>query len=229
MKQFELSIHRLSLPPALLALALPFASSAQLPPADSGYEPMAFVNYESPHVHPVDLTPSGAILLVVNTSAATLMVFDATGSAPVLLDTIPVGFDPVSVRARTETEAWVVNHVSDTLSIIDLVQGIVTQTVQTADEPADVIFAGSPERAFVSASAPNLLQVFDSNDPGAVPIDLIIRGEDPRALATDGSSVYAAVFESGNSTTLLAGGFHSATRCSMRDTASSRSQSYAPM
>ena len=33
---------------------------------------------------------------------------------------VPVGLDPVSVRARSNTEAWVVNHVSDSVSIVDL-------------------------------------------------------------------------------------------------------------
>ena len=50
--------------------------------------------------------------------------------------------------------------------------------------------------------------VFDPDSPGAAPTVLDIEGEDPRALAVspDGMSVYAAVFESGNGSTLLGGG-----------------------
>jgi DNA-binding beta-propeller fold protein YncE len=195
-----------------LALALLLlgagTAAADLPAASAGFEPESFVNFETPQVHPIDLTPSGDRLLVVNTAAATLMVFDVTGVRPVLVESIPVGVDPVSVRARNEGEAWVVNLVSDSLSIVDLAAGIVVDTVQTADEPADVIFAGTPERAFVTASQANLLQVFDPNSLGAAPTDVTILGEDPRALAksADGQTVYVAVFESGNGTTLMPGG-----------------------
>ncbi|MFK7992996.1 MAG: YncE family protein [Granulosicoccus sp.] len=192
---------------ALLLLANT-VNAQQLPAADDGFEPMAFVNYESPHVHPLDLTPSKNTLLAVNTAAATLMVFDVSGGSAVLTNSIPVGLEPVSVRARSESEAWVVNHVSDTVSIVDLNTGIVVNTLQTADEPADVIFAGNPERAFVSASQDNLLQVFNVDNPDEDPTDITILGEDPRALAKspDGNSVYLAIFESGNGTTLMPGG-----------------------
>src|SRR4029453_14791443 len=45
----------------------------------------AFVNWESPHVHPLDLAPGGARLLAVNTPDARLEVFDMGGALPVLL------------------------------------------------------------------------------------------------------------------------------------------------
>src|SRR5262249_14268556 len=72
----------------------------------------SFVNWESPHVHPLELTPDGARLLAVNTPDNCLEVFDVTSGAPVKIASIPVGLDPVSVRARTNTEAWVVSHIS---------------------------------------------------------------------------------------------------------------------
>ena len=75
---------------------------------------------------------------------------------------IAVGLEPVSVRARTSSEAWVCNHLSDSLSIIDLSTMSVRATVQTGDEPADVIFAGTAGRAFVTASQLNRVEVFNS-------------------------------------------------------------------
>ncbi len=167
----------------------------------------SFVHWESPHVHPLDLTPSGARLLAVNTADARLEVFDAAGSSLIALPAIPVGIDPVSVRAYGETEAWVVNHISDSVSIVDLVTGRVRATLRTADEPCDVVFAGNPVRAFVSCSQANLVQVFDPQDLHAAPLSIAIDAEDPRALAVspDGRTVYAAIFESGNATTILSG------------------------
>lgn len=123
------------------------------PGTPAGYEPrgvQSFVNWETPQVRPIALTPDRSRLLVVNTAAATLEVFSLASGSPRHLATIPVGLDPVTVRARTNTEAWVVNHVSDSVSIVDLVSGSVTRTLDTADEPCDVVFAGTPTRAFVS-------------------------------------------------------------------------------
>lgn len=167
-----------------------------------------FVNFETPHVHPLELTPDGTLLLAVNTADGQLEVFDTTGPALVQVGAVPVGVDPVSVRALDDDEAWVVNHVSDSISRIDLNGLRVIDTLQTADEPADVVFAGSPPRAFVSCSQVNTVQVFDLADLDAPPVELPIAGEDPRALAVspDGGTVYAAVFESGNATTVLGGG-----------------------
>ena len=157
----------------VLAFAIPVAAQNQ------------HVNWETPHVHPLDLTADGARLLAVNTPDDRLEVFDARGPELVLLAAIPVGVDPVSVRARGNTEAWVVNHVSDSISIVDLVTGRVRATIRTDDEPADVIFAGTPRRAFVSCSQANTIMVFDPEDLDVAPIRIPIEGEDPRALATN--------------------------------------------
>ena len=163
----------------------------------------SFVNWESPHVSPVDLTPDGSLLLAVNTADNRLEVFTVTGGGLTAFGSIPVGLDPVSVRARSNTEAWVVNHVSDTVSVVDLVAMNVIATLYPGDEPADVVFAGAPQRAFVTVSQLNQVLVYDPANLAAPPIVLDIVGEDPRALATDGTTVYAAIFESGNRTTVI--------------------------
>ncbi len=169
-------------------------------------EEPAFVNWESPHVHPLELTPGGDLLLAVDTAAARLEVLDASGTSLRRRFTVPVGLDPVTVRARTADEAWVVNHVSDSISVVDLAARAVVRTIGTRDEPCDVVFAGEPLRAFVSCSQANVVQVFTLT--GDLLATLRITGEDPRALAVspDGTKVYAAIFESGNRSTILGGG-----------------------
>lgn len=162
----------------------------------------SFVNWESPQTHPVELTPDGSRLLVLNTPQSRLLVYSLTTDPPSLVSSIPVGLDPVSVRARSDSEAWVVNLISDSVSIVDLTTGNVKGTINVGDEPHDVVFAGSPERAFVSVAALNQLWVFDAANP-TTPTTLAVQGEDPRALATDGTKVYAAIFESGNKTTIV--------------------------
>ncbi len=174
------------------------------PPTSTG-----FVNFESPHVHPLDRTPDGQTLLACNTSACRVEVFSIGGGGMLTESgSVPVGLDPVAVRARTNTEVWVVNQVSDTVSIVDLGTMNVVRTLVTQDEPCDVVFAGTPQRAFVSCQGTNTVLVFDPANLGAAPLQVAIDAERPRALAVspDGSKVYAAIFESGNATTILGGG-----------------------
>ena len=70
---------------------------------------------------------------------------------------------------------------------------------------ADVVFAGNPVRAFVSCPAENVVQVIDPETLTVIQT-ISIEAERPKALAAspDGSKVYAAIFESGNGSTILA-------------------------
>jgi len=166
----------------------------------------SFVNFETPHVTPLALSSDGGTLLAVNTPDGVLEVFDVTGPQTIHRAAIPVGLDPVTVRFRSATEAWVVNHVSDSVSVVDLTLGAVVRTLATHDEPCDVVFAGG--RAFVSCAQTDEVLVYDLANLSALPTVVAIEGEEPRALAVsaDGSRVFAAVFESGNRSTILGGG-----------------------
>ncbi len=182
---------------ALLLLAsVNTASAVDLP----------FVNWENHPVHALDLSPDGKLLAVAHTADQRVQLFDVSEAAPVSVGHIVVGTDPVSVRFRNDGELWVVNHISDSVSIVDVAARRVRATLATADEPFDVVFAGT--RAFVSCSQANQVLVFDSNNLANAPTVVPIQAEDPRALAvsSDGRSVYAAIFESGNNTTILSGG-----------------------
>jgi len=206
----------------LLRFAIPMLCAVGAVATTSARGQSSFVNWENAHVHPLDMTPDGTKLLAVNTADNRLEVFDLTSGSPQHMASIPVGLDPVSVRARGNTEAWVVNHISDSVSVVDLLAMNVVRSIRTDDEPADVVFAGTPRRAFVSCSQTNTVLVMDPDNPNApivpanpgppqpvgVTLRISIIGEDPRALAVspNGNEVYVAVFESGNNTTILAGG-----------------------
>jgi DNA-binding beta-propeller fold protein YncE len=165
-----------------------------------------FVNWENHPVHPLEITPDGTRLLVTNLPDDRLEVFDISGQSPVHLGSVPVGIDPVSVRAVSDTEAWVVNTISDNVSIVDLGAMNTVRTIAAADEPFDVVFAAG--RAFVSCSQQNLVLVFDMDDLSAPPQQIEIDGESPRAmtLSADGQKVLVAILESGNASTVLGGG-----------------------
>lgn len=169
----------------------------------------SFVNFETPTVHPLDLSPDRTTLAAVNLAAGRVMFFDVADGNPRQIGSVPVGIDPVSVRFRSDTEAWVVNHVSDSVSVVDLPTLRVRATLDTDDEPADVVFAGDPRRAFVSCSQADTVLVFEPESLGMKPKRIKIGAEDPRAMAVspDGKTVYVAIFESGNRSTALPGGF----------------------
>src|SRR5215475_14825679 len=126
-----------------------------------------YVNFEGKQSSPIRLSPDGTRLFAVNTPDARLSVFDVTQPTnPRLIAEIPVGIEPVSVNPRDNDEAWVVNEVSDSISVVSVSQRIVADTIYVKDEPSDVVFAGG--RAFVSASRKNLIAVFDATTHGLI-------------------------------------------------------------
>jgi DNA-binding beta-propeller fold protein YncE len=213
---------RASVLPALMAALLPALAAAQ---------PRAVWNFESGQVRPLAMSPSGRWLFAVNTPDARLEMFHLLSRSFVLWGSVPVGLEPVAVAVRNEDEVWVVNHLSDSISVVDVSEkpGRVVRTLQVGDEPQDVVFAG-PERnlAFVTTAhrgqngpfprsqydSPGVgradVWVFDADDLGdslgGEPLTVLtLFGDKPRALAVspDGSRVYAAVFRSGNQTTTI--------------------------
>lgn len=164
-----------------------------------------FTNFESHQVHPLALSADGSRLFAVNTPDNRLTVFAVTAGGLTIEAEIPVGLEPVSVRPRTPNEVWVVNHLSDDVSVVDLTTMNVRATIPVGDEPADVVFAGTAGRAFVTVSQEDAVKIFDPADLGAPPTVVPVFMNDPRALALrpDGIKVYAASFKSGNATSIL--------------------------
>ena len=187
--------------------------------------------FESGPARPLALSSDGSRLYALNTPDAHLEIYDATNVPPTYLASVPVGLEPVAVALRDDGEAWVVNHLSDSVSVIDLAATPphVVRTLLVGDAPMDVIFGGpSRSRAFVTTAHRGQntadprgdyvtegvgradVWVFDATAPGdtllATPLTILRMFSDrPRALAVsgDGSTVYAAAYFSGNRTTTL--------------------------
>ncbi len=185
-----------------------------------------FINFESGQVRPLALSPDGTRLYAVNTPDNRLGWFDVTDDGIELRGEVEVGLEPVAVAARTHDEVWVVNHLSDSISIVDFSAADgpprVVRTLLVGDEPRDLVFAGdernrafittahrgqhSPSRVDMEANEGRAdLWVFDALAPSQAPTVLPLFGDTPRALAAspDGSTVYAAVFASGNRSTII--------------------------
>jgi YVTN family beta-propeller protein len=166
----------------------------------------SFINFETAPVHPIALSPDRQLLAVCNLPDGRVQLFDVSSGIPWPLGDVTVGVDPVTVRFRTAHELWVANHISSSVSIVDVAKRQVVATIQTLTGPADIQFGGSPQRAFISCAKVDTVQVFD---PGSrqVVTNLSIEGDRPKAMAVspDGSRIYVAVFESGNASTVLIG------------------------
>ncbi len=112
-----------------------------------------FTAFESGQVRPIAMSPNGAKLFAVNTPDNTLEIFGITSGGITLQARVPVGLEPVAVAARDDSEVWVVNHLSDSVSVVSLVgTPRVVRTLLVGDEPRDVVFAGSPARAFITTA-----------------------------------------------------------------------------
>jgi YVTN family beta-propeller protein len=208
---------------ALAALA---AGLCAAPAATAG---PSFTLFESGQVRPLALSPDRTLLFAINTPDNYLEVFRVHKSGLTHLTSVPVGLEPVAVAARSDREVWVVNHLSDSVSVVELngpaTSGRVTRTLLVGDEPRDIVFAGpGRRRAFVTAAHrgqnvpfdPQLtvagvgradVWVFDADhlgqSLGGTPMTIVtLFADTPRALAAtpDGSRVYAASFHSGNRT-----------------------------
>src|SRR5215212_9101960 len=173
----------------------------------SGQASTNFFNWETSPVHPIALSPGGTTLVACNLPDNRLEVFDVTAGKLTSRGSVTVGLDPVSVRFRSEDEVWVVNFISDSVSIVSLSAMRVVATLNTLNEPSDIVFAGSSRSAFVSCAQPNVVQVFNPTNRAAI-TNLVIDGNRPRAMAVspNGSNVYVAIFESGNASTIIGSG-----------------------
>ncbi len=194
-----------------------------------------FTVFESGQVRPLAMSPDGQWLFAVNTPDSRLEIFLVTAIGLIPFSSVTVGLEPVAVAARTNDEVWVVNHLSDSVSVVNVQSKIlprVTRTLLVGDEPRDLVFAGpGGRRAFITTAHrgqntgrdPQLttpgvgradVWVFDALNLGnslqGNPLSVITLFSDtPRALAVskDKTRVYAAAFHSGNQTTIVPDGF----------------------
>ena len=184
----------------------------------------SYTLFESGQVRPLALNSDSSRLYALNTPDARLEIFDINGHQPVHLHSVPVGLEPVALALRNDQEAWVVNTLSDSISIVDLAAPVphVKRTLQVGDEPQDIVFAGpARSRAFVGTAhrgqnSPSELEpltpgleradvwVFDGANP-TQPLNIVtLFGMPPRGLAVspDGATVYAGIYKSGNQSTI---------------------------
>lgn len=192
--------------------------------------PGSYTLFESGQTRPVAVSPNGQLLFVANTPSNCLEIYSTEGDQLTLVSSVNVGLEPVAVAAQSDTEIWVVNHLSDSVSVVDIRNTPrVVRTLLVGDEPRDIVFGGpNKDKAFITAAfrgqnhptydaeqdhrTPGLgrmdVWVFDANNLGSAmggaPTTIMnFFSDSPRSLAVtpDGNTVYAAGFFSGNQTT----------------------------
>jgi len=142
-------IHRASL------VALAIAQAAALALATQASAQTSFITFESGQVQPLALSPDKSRLFAANTPDNNLEIFSVTSSGLTKAASVSVGLEPVAVVARTNTEVWVVNHLSDSVSIVDVgvTPARVKRTLLVGDEPRGIVFAGpGRSRAFIATA-----------------------------------------------------------------------------
>lgn len=198
-------------------IALPLAARHGAPAGAE--DPSGFTNFETEPVRPLALSPEGDRLFALNSADDRVEVFAVEVAGLRRLGELAVGLRPVALAARSRDEVWVVNHLSDSVSVLDLsdpAAGRVVRTLPVGDEPRDIVVAGRDrERVFVASArradptTPGLgrgsVWVFEAAAPEQAPTEIVLLGMPPRGLAAspDGRGVYAAIFHSGNGSTVV--------------------------
>lgn len=227
------------------SLALILSSTAALAEIPERRQPGAnkTISFESASVRPMASSLDNQQLFATNTPDNALLVYSIAADGQLTqTHSVPVGLEPVALAVRPKLssgvdpkEVWVVNHLSDSISIVDIstTTPYIKKTLLVGDEPRDIVFAN--DMAFITTARrgqqrllipetigggdPKLHEpstpradvwVFDAANPGSglggMPLKIInLFGDTPRALAVDktGSTVYAAVFNSGNQTSIV--------------------------
>src|SRR5258708_7906957 len=99
--------------------------------------PNPYTLFETLQVRPLALSADGKTLFATNTPDNRLEIFRVTEDGLKPAGSVLVGLEPISVAVRSPTEVWVVNHLSDSVSVVTL-DGDgprVSRTLLVGDEP----------------------------------------------------------------------------------------------
>ena len=105
---------------AWIAVAVFAADRGLSDPANPAATRSSFTLFESGPVRPLALSPSGDLLFAANTPDNSLEVFRVLPHGLDYRGSVPVGLEPVAVAAPSDDEVWVVNHLSDSVSIVKI-------------------------------------------------------------------------------------------------------------
>jgi YVTN family beta-propeller protein len=117
--------------------------------AERGASAGAYTLFEADPVRPIAVLEKSGLVAVTNTVDGYLEILRPTRRSAAPCGAVQVGLQPVAVAVLAEGESsaelWVVNHLSDSVSVIELdtedCRAEVVRTVQVGDEPRDIVVA----------------------------------------------------------------------------------------
>jgi DNA-binding beta-propeller fold protein YncE len=109
----------------------------------------AYTLFEADPVRPIAVLEKSGLVAVTNTVDGYLEILRPTRRSAAPCGAVQVGLQPVAVavveEGESSAELWVVNHLSDSVSVIALdtkgCRAEVARTVQVGDEPRDIVVA----------------------------------------------------------------------------------------
>ncbi|HTV18809.1 MAG TPA: hypothetical protein VMG12_09065 [Polyangiaceae bacterium] len=123
----------------------------------------AYTLFEADPVRPIAVLEQSGLVAVTNTVDGYLELLRPTRGSAAPCGAVQVGLEPVAVAVVDErassAELWVVNQLSDSVSVVTLdtarCRGEVTRTLQVGDEPRDIVVArdaAGRSRVFVATA-----------------------------------------------------------------------------
>lgn len=154
---------------AVLSVMIKGSPTPNPPPVSNN--PVDFVAFETVPTRPI--VKVGTRLFVTNPQDNHIEVFEIGPDGQLEPnESIAVGLEPIAIAKRNENELWVVNHLSDSVSVLDIsVSPIaIKRTLLVGDEPRDIVFAR--DKAFVTTAHrgqqrvhPSIASVPGAGDP----------------------------------------------------------------
>jgi DNA-binding beta-propeller fold protein YncE len=137
-----------------------FVSRTDPDPAEPARD---YTLFEADPVRPVAVLERSGLVAVTNTFDDELELLRPSARGASSCGRVKVGMRPVSVavvaESRREARLWVVNHLSDSISVVRVdtasCSGAISETLYTGDEPRDIVLThdrGGRPRVFVTTA-----------------------------------------------------------------------------
>ena len=153
-------------------------------------------NFNVAPIEPFAFEPDGSICYAINAPGTRLAVLSVPDLETQL--EVPTGPGLATVRARPGTpELWCADSLTSAITVIDRTSGVHTRTIQVGAEPHGIVFTASGDRAYVTCSQDDQVDVIQTSTYSVVH-SISIPARLPRGIARIGDTVYVVPLRSGN-------------------------------
>jgi YVTN family beta-propeller protein len=156
------------------------------------------VDFSTAAIHPIEFSRDGSTMYALNQPGAHLAILDR--ATLTRIGDVPIGIGAVSVVLRPGTdELWVVDSVDSCVSVVDPALRAIVRTVRVGGEPYGIAFPPTGDRAYVTCSGVDRVDVIDAAT-FSVAKSISIPARCPRGIAWLRGRAFVVSFLSGNGT-----------------------------